>query len=122
MTPRERIDGIKAVASELGFDRCGAARARPIRHGDLLAPWLAKGCAGTMGYLHRHQASRLDVRAWLPWAQSVIVVALNYYQKRRKVETSKSRNFDPNRDRKGAAGNGVETSKRRNVKTSKADG
>lgn len=42
-----------------------------------------------MRYLHRHTDSRQDVRAWLPWAKSVVVVASNYHQKPRNAARTK---------------------------------
>jgi epoxyqueuosine reductase len=80
MTESEHAGRIKAAAAELGFQRCGIAPAGPVEHADQFARWLTKGYAGTMHYLHRHRDSRTDVRAWLPWARSVIVAALNYRQ------------------------------------------
>ncbi len=80
MTPVERSDWIKRTAVESGFDRCGIAPAAEIPRADYYRQWLQKGYAGTMGYLHRHAESRVDVRAWVPSARSVIVVALNYGQ------------------------------------------
>lgn len=80
-TPVELSRLVKDAATVVGFDRCGIARAESLPRGDFLAEWLGRGYAGTMGYLHRHQDSRRDVRTWLPWAKSVIVVALNYGQK-----------------------------------------
>jgi epoxyqueuosine reductase len=80
MTAVERSELIKAAAMKLGFDRCGIALAQPVEHADFLAEWLAKNYAGSMEYLKRHQDSRTDVRRWLPWAKSVIVVALSYKQ------------------------------------------
>lgn len=80
MNSGERAAIVKKIAAEIGFDRCGIALAAAIPHGDYLRRWLAKGRAGTMGYLHRHVESRVDVRAWLPSARSVIVAALNYHQ------------------------------------------
>ncbi|HVP11955.1 MAG TPA: tRNA epoxyqueuosine(34) reductase QueG [Phycisphaerae bacterium] len=80
MTAVERSNLVKAAARRLGLDRCGIAPAGPIEHADFLGRWLATGYAGAMEYLHRHQASRIDVRAWLPWAKSVIVAAMNYNQ------------------------------------------
>lgn len=76
----ELSERIKALASSAGFDRCGIASAGPMPREAYLRDWLSRGYAGTMGYLHRHTASRVDVRAWLPWARSVLVVALNYKQ------------------------------------------
>lgn len=75
---RSRV--VKRRAAEFGFDRCGVAPAAPIARSDYFRHWLAGGFAGTMGFLHRHADSRLDVRSWLPAARSVIVVALNYRQ------------------------------------------
>lgn len=80
MTDAQRCDRIKQAAAEIGFDRCGIAPAAEIPRAEFVREWLAKGFAGTMGYLHRHVESRVDVRAWLPSARSVIVVALNYGQ------------------------------------------
>ncbi len=80
MTESEHAGRIKAAAAELGFQLCGIAPAGPIEHADQLARWLTKGYAGTMPYLQRHRDSRTDLRTWLPWAQSVIVTALNYQQ------------------------------------------
>ncbi len=80
MSDAQRSDWIKRGAAESGFDRCGIAPAAAIPRADFFKEWLDKGFAGSMGYLHRHAKSRVDVRAWLPSARSVIVVALNYQQ------------------------------------------
>jgi epoxyqueuosine reductase len=80
MTPRERSDLIKRLAADAGFECCGIAAAGPHPRGDFLRNWLSSGQAGTMGYLHRHVESRIDVRAWMPAARSVIVTALVYRQ------------------------------------------
>ncbi|MFQ5424862.1 MAG: tRNA epoxyqueuosine(34) reductase QueG [Phycisphaerae bacterium] len=80
MTAGETSDVIRRAAAAAGFDRCGIAPAGPIGRGEFLRAWLRRGYAGTMGYLHRHVESRIDVRAWLPAARSVIVVALCYRQ------------------------------------------
>ena len=71
---------VKQAAASLGFDRCGIAPAGPSPRADYFAQWLASGRAGSMAYMHRRVDSRRDVRTWLPWARSVIVVALNYHQ------------------------------------------
>lgn len=83
MRSQERSALVKETASELGFERCGITAARPIQRASFLTDWLERGYAGTMGYLHRHTESRVDVAAWLPWAKSIVVVALNYHQNRR---------------------------------------
>lgn len=71
---------VKGEAAALGLARCGIAPAAPHLRGQYLRDWLEAGRAGTMGYLYRHVESRVDIRAWLPWAKSVIVVADNYGQ------------------------------------------
>ncbi|HKQ48784.1 MAG TPA: tRNA epoxyqueuosine(34) reductase QueG [Phycisphaerae bacterium] len=81
MTDAERSNWIKRAAAQIGFGRCGIAPASEIPRANFVREWLAKGYAGTMGYLQRHVESRVDVRAWLPSARSVIVVALNYAQR-----------------------------------------
>ncbi|RIK69284.1 MAG: tRNA epoxyqueuosine(34) reductase QueG [Planctomycetota bacterium] len=91
MTPERLSELVKAAASELGFDLCGIASAGPIRHPDFLRNWLAEKRAGRMGYLYRHLRSRIDVRAWLPWASSVIVTGVNYFQKEPKVSDDRPR-------------------------------
>lgn len=78
MTPDQRSKAIKRAARDLKFDRCGVARAGPISRSQFVLEWLDNGHAGSMTYLHRHVDSRIDIRTWLPWAESVVVVALNY--------------------------------------------
>ncbi len=90
-TARQIAERMKRAALDLGFDRCGIASAGPIPRADFFRRWLLRGHAGTMAYLHRHSDSRVNLRAWLPWARSVIVVALNYNQKRQNVQTPKRR-------------------------------
>lgn len=77
--PLEFSKTVKDIARRVGFDLCGVANAGPTPHSSFLSEWLARGYAGDMHYLHRHVDSRRDLRNWLPWAKSVIAVALNYY-------------------------------------------
>jgi len=69
---------IKAKAAELGFDRCGVARA--VRHPKLarLAEWIARGRAGEMTYLSDSLEERLDPLRVLPTARSVVSLACVY--------------------------------------------
>ncbi len=72
-------EGVKARALELGFDRVAIGRAAPPEHGAAFERWLDAGHAGTMDYLARTRAERLDPARLLPDCRSVIAVALNYY-------------------------------------------
>lgn len=68
-------------ARDLGFDRCGIARAEPIGRSEYLRAWLDAGRAGSMAYLHRYFEKRTDPRRLLDGARSVIVVARLYHQR-----------------------------------------
>jgi epoxyqueuosine reductase len=72
---------IKTRAKELGFSKCGIARAEPI---DPLSQqrflkWLEDGFQGGMKYMSRSPGKRLDPRIVLGHAQSVLSVLINYY-------------------------------------------
>jgi epoxyqueuosine reductase len=69
---------IKQRAKDLGFDVCGIAPAEAFPELGLFREWLARGYAGTMGYLPRSAARRDDVRHVLPSARSVIVTGTLY--------------------------------------------
>ena len=71
---------VKAQAHALGFDHVAIGPADPPAHGPELRRWLEAGHAGTMAYLERRLAERLDPQRVLRGARSVVCVALNYYQ------------------------------------------
>lgn len=69
---------VKREAAARGFDLCGISAAE--RHPRLakLADWIAAGRSGEMTYLGRSLDERLDPRAVLPTARSVVSVACLY--------------------------------------------
>ena len=69
---------VKARARELGFDRVAIGPADPPEHGEALEAWLDAGYAGTMSYLGRGRAERLDPARLLRGARSVVAVAMSY--------------------------------------------
>jgi epoxyqueuosine reductase len=69
---------IKTQARELGFDLCGVAPADAFPELSFLKEWIARGYAGTMGYLPRTAQRRADVRNVMPSARSVIVTGALY--------------------------------------------
>jgi epoxyqueuosine reductase len=69
---------VKARALELGFDRVAIGPAGPPEHGAALEAWLDAGYAGTMDYLERGRADRLDPARLLPGCRAVVAVALSY--------------------------------------------
>src|SRR5258706_9873747 len=70
---------IKTFGRQLGFDLVGIASAEPSHYRDYFRQWLDDGRAGSMGYLHNRFDERTDPGTYLPGAQSVICVAMNYY-------------------------------------------
>lgn len=70
---------VKEKAQELGFDLVGITGAEPSLFQEEYRDWVAQGYAGEMHYLTRNLERRLDTRALLPDAKSIIVVGMNYY-------------------------------------------
>jgi len=69
---------LRERAQALGFDRVAIGPAGPPAHGAEFERWLDRGYAGTMAYLGRGRAARLDPATLLPGARSVVAVALSY--------------------------------------------
>jgi len=80
MQPAEASRLVKHYGAQLGFERCGIARAAPLARASYVEAWLDSGRGGTMDYMHRYLAQRIDPTQLLDGAKSVIVVALNYNQ------------------------------------------
>lgn len=73
---------VKERARAIGFDLCGIAPAEAWPELGFFREWLARGHAGTMGYLPRTARVREDVRQVLPSARSVIATATLYHTDR----------------------------------------
>src|SRR5437868_10871605 len=69
---------IKERALALGFELAGIAPAAPADGFDRLQDWLARGFAGTMDYLGRHEEARRHPAGVLPSVRSVVMAAMNY--------------------------------------------
>lgn len=77
---RTNTDQIKSFSTQLGFDYCGIARARPLDDdARKLESWLNKGMHGNMQYMERHFELRVDPAKLVPGAKSVITLLLNYF-------------------------------------------
>lgn len=71
---------IKKIAAAAGFEKCGIVRAEPLdTEADRLADWLAKGFHGAMAWMAREPEKRTDPRLLFTNAESIIVVAQNYF-------------------------------------------
>ncbi|MFQ5962499.1 MAG: tRNA epoxyqueuosine(34) reductase QueG, partial [Candidatus Methylomirabilales bacterium] len=70
---------VKDLAREVGFDLVGISAVVPPPHGESFSDWLRRGFAGEMAYIERGATKRLHPGDFLPWAKSIVSVALNYY-------------------------------------------
>lgn len=79
---------VKALATRLGFDFCGIARAEQLdEDARRLEHWLAKGMHGQMQYMENHFDLRINPAKLVPGAQSVITLLKNYYPEQQQSDT-----------------------------------
>jgi len=81
MTVQEKYSQlIKTEALRLGFSKVGIAKAEFLeQEAPRLEQWLKNGFHGEMQYMENHFEKRLDPRKLVEGAQSVIVLAFNYF-------------------------------------------
>ena len=71
---------VKQLASDLGFNFCGIARATKLDDdARRLEFWLNNGMQGNMHYMERYFDQRIDPCQLVPGAKSVITLLLNYF-------------------------------------------
>ncbi len=75
---------IKATAEQLGFARCGMAKAEPVdeNFAQHYRAWIEAGCQADMHYLENYLDKRFDPRLLVPGVRTVVSVAMNYYPAR----------------------------------------
>ena len=71
---------VTARSLALGFDLCRIAPCVEPPHADAFRQWLRDGRAGEMAWMSRNEDRRAEPHTVLPGAQSVIVLAMNYWQ------------------------------------------
>jgi epoxyqueuosine reductase len=69
-----------SFARDVGFDSCRVANCNAPAHANDFREWLRDGAHGEMSYMHRGEEKRCDPAKILPGAQSIVVLALNYFQ------------------------------------------
>jgi epoxyqueuosine reductase len=80
---------VKILATNLGFDYCGIARAEFLNEdAKRLEQWLNKGMHGSMQYMENYFDLRVDPSKLVPGAKSVITLLLNYFPDERQSETA----------------------------------
>lgn len=70
---------VRAAAADAGFDLVGIAPAQRAPLAALLRAWLDRGMHGTMHYMEDPDGRREDPGVYLPWARSLVIVALDYH-------------------------------------------
>jgi epoxyqueuosine reductase len=69
---------IKDEARRLGFDSAAIGPATPPLHAAAFEEWLDDGSAGSMDYLARTRAERVDPSRLLPGVRAAVALALSY--------------------------------------------
>ena len=78
---------IRGIASQLGFDYCGIAKAEKLDDdARRLESWLKNGLNGSMQYMENYFDLRTDPRLLFPGAKSVITLLKNYYPSQHQKE------------------------------------
>jgi epoxyqueuosine reductase len=70
-----------SYAREVGFDSCRVAACNSPEHASDFREWLRDGAHGEMSYMQRGEEKRCDPERVLPGAKSIVVFALNYFQR-----------------------------------------
>jgi len=82
-------DRIRRRALEIGFSKVGIASASQLCvERERLDAWLQRGYHGEMSWMLRDPEQRTDPRKMFPQAESVVVVALNYYTSHQHAVTT----------------------------------
>jgi epoxyqueuosine reductase len=69
-----------SFAKEIGFDSCRVAAGNAPAHANDFREWLRDGEHGEMNYMQRGEEKRCDPQKVLPGAQTIVALALNYFQ------------------------------------------
>jgi epoxyqueuosine reductase len=73
-----------ALAHELGFELCRVAAGANPPHAEQFLQWLAEGRAGEMSWLERNKERCTRPEEVLPGVQSIVVLAMNYWNGERE--------------------------------------
>jgi epoxyqueuosine reductase len=76
----ELKEQLVSLAKDIGFDACRITACDAPAHANDFREWLRNGAHGEMNYMQRGEEKRCDPEKILPRAQSIVVLALNYFQ------------------------------------------
>jgi epoxyqueuosine reductase len=80
ISARELKARLVTFSREIGFDSCRVAACKAPAHANDFREWLRAGAHGEMNYMQRGEEKRCDPEKVLPEAQSIIALAINYFQ------------------------------------------
>ncbi|MBV9574036.1 MAG: tRNA epoxyqueuosine(34) reductase QueG [Acidobacteriales bacterium] len=82
MNPSDIVNLIKDAAHESGFELAGVSPIRDFPELEYFPQWVIDGYAGEMKYMEATndtgELKRRSVKSTFPWAQSVVLCAINY--------------------------------------------
>ncbi len=86
LTPSHHKNLITSQAASLGIETIGFAAAEPVSEESdrQFSSWIEKNYHGDMTYLDRYHDVRRDPRLLLPSARTIIVTAINYFQRQKQ--------------------------------------
>jgi epoxyqueuosine reductase len=80
ISPTKLKAQLVSFARQIGFNSCRVATSARPPHATEFRGWLREGAHGEMNYMQRGEEKRCDPQKVLPGAQSIVVLALNYFQ------------------------------------------
>src|SRR5438093_2669587 len=86
----ELTASVVAFARETAFESCRVAARNAPAHANDFREWLRDGAHGEMYYMQRGEEKRCDPEKILPEAQSIVALALNYFQEERTHRRSET--------------------------------
>src|SRR5262249_60723546 len=83
ISPAEFKARLVSFAKETGFDSCRIAACNAPAHATEFREWLSEGLHGEMNYMQRGEEKRCDPEKVLSGARSILILALNYFQRKK---------------------------------------
>jgi epoxyqueuosine reductase len=80
ISPTQLKAQLVSFARQIGFDSCRVATSAKPVHATEFREWLHEGAHGEMNYMQRGEEKRCDPQRVLSGAQSIVVLAMNYFQ------------------------------------------
>ena len=86
----ELKDRLVSFTREIGFDSCRVAACNAPAHSNEFREWVRTGAHGEMNYMQRGEEKRCDPQNVLAGAQSIVILALNYFYREQAPRRSQT--------------------------------